>query len=744
MRQSFARFAVWVVTIAGCGDGSTPPASDAGRDGGLADVGTDVTRDSGGATDTGPPVDAGGAVPVTIFQIQDPSAVGHVAAGTVVRIEGALVSAVDSFEERGAGMFTGDVWIADRAGGPYSGLHVYMPAHAPCPDTGGLALGDVVTVEGRVQEFAVPTDGSGRTVTQIVGGNVRCTTSGVGSGPAPAPITVAELLDDARAERWEGVLVRASGLEAISDPDPFGALPLRTAPPIDDDLYRHMGSLRDTFTRLDAIFHYMYGRWAFYPRASSDVEVGTPRVIEWEEGQWGCADGADGDGDGAIDCADADCASLRFCDGPTVTVADVQDVTRAAHPAADTPVALAGPLVVTAIDTFEEMPGPAYAGTVVVQDPSAASAAYSGIHVFVPTIEPCGAALALGDRVYVAGTYREYADASDTNGTLTEIANGVVSCASGGAPLAPTAIPSAADLAAAMSAEPWEGVLVEIAGLEVTMPPGAFGRFVVTGGVAIDDDLYRASVVAGDRLSRVVGVLSYAFEYQLEPRSAADVVIAPTERGDASCGNGMDDDGDGATDCGDLDCCSTSPCAGAVSTRRLILSEVLYDAPSPGSDDGREWVEIRNAGTSAVPLACYALGNGGAGGYDYSIAQLPPIMVPAGGCVVIGGPDCGAASCAAALDFEPDYLNGPTAAAMSAGVALHYGRLGDITDATVPLDAVIYGTLNDGGLLDASGTAPAMAHVADAASGSIERTADGTWAVRGTPGPGTCTTFTPP
>jgi hypothetical protein len=723
--------------LAGCADGGIGPPHDAGE--------PTPPVDTGAHDAPMPPPGDGGPGGVTIFQIQDPAHPEHIPAGNVVRIEHAIVAAVDTFEERGEGMgHVNDVWVADPAGGAYSGLHVYMPAHEPCAGRSALGVGDVVRVEGMIQEFAVPSDGSGRTVTQLVGGTVTCIAPGDGVGPAAERIAdPAILTDDATAEPWEGVLVELAGVEARGDPDRFGTFPLRGAPPVDDDLYRHPGSIRDTFVRLRGIFHYMYGRWALYPRAASDIELGPPRTIEWEMGLWGCADGADGDGDGAIDCDDADCTATRFCRGPVVRVQDLQNEASAMHPAPETDLTLAGPLAITAIDTYEELPGTGYTGTIVVQDPAAADPMYSGIHVFMPTVEGCGGRPpAIGDRVYVAGRYREYADATDTGGTLSEIVGGVVSCRAPGAPLAPAAIARPEDLAAAATAEPWEGVLVEIRDVVVTMAPGAFGRFVVTGNVNVDDDFYRPSVAVGDRIRRLAGVLTYQFEYQLEPRSPEDLDLAPSERSDAACANGMDDDGDGAVDCSDVDCCRSAPCAGAVSSRRLVLSEVLYDPV--GADDEREWVELRNAGTNPVPLACYTIGNGTTT-YRYSMAPLPAIVLAPGGCAVIGGPtDCGGVPCTAEIDFEPDLHNGPTTGSGAAGVALFYGQPAEITDATVPVDAVIYGNANTGGLRDASGGTPAP-HVIDVAAGhSIARAADGTWFDQATPNAGTCTTYTPP
>ena len=45
----------------------------------------------------------------------------------------------------------------------------------------------------------------------------------------------------------------------------------------------------------------------------------------------------------------------------------------------------------------------------------------------------------------------------------------------------------------------------------------------------------------------------------------------------------------------------------------LVISEIMYDAPSPGSDTGREWVEIKNIGDSAVNI----VSGSGAGSFRF-------------------------------------------------------------------------------------------------------------------------------
>lgn len=536
MRHSTVVFLLATLSLlvsAACSDETTPD-TDAGPDP------TDSGAVDGGALDGGP--DAGPSDAVTIFQIQDATRADHVSAGATVSVVGAVVTAVDAFEERGEGMgHVGDVWIADPAGGPFSGVQVYMPEPVACAGHEALRPGDVVTVTGTLQEFAVPSDESGRTVTQVVGSRAICTAAGDGIGPAARRIDdPASLLDDATAAQWEGALLELVDVEATADPDLFGVQTLLEAPALAADLHRHEGSIRDRFDAVRGIFHYMFGRYALYPRASGDVVLNaTPRVLETDGGGWGCADGEDNEADGDVDCDDRDCAVSRFCRGETWAVQDLQDASRATRPTVEDEVTLQGPLVVTAVDAFEEIAGVAYRGTVVVQDPDAAAdPRFSGVHVFLPPrVEACaGDALVVGDRVYVAGVYREFA--SEVGGeTLTEIANGTVSCREAGAPLTPHVVADIADLGPT-AAEAWEGVLVEIGGaLRVSTPPGEFGRFQVTDTaagdpagrvVSVDDDLYRVpGVTAATVFTRLAGVLTQQNEYQLEPRAATDVAPLP-------------------------------------------------------------------------------------------------------------------------------------------------------------------------------------------------------------------------
>lgn len=165
----------------------------------------------------------------------------------------------------------------------------------------------------------------------------------------------------------------------------------------------------------------------------------------------------------------------------------------------------------------------------------------------------------------------------------------------------------------------------------------------------------------------------------------------------------------------------------------IIITEVFYDVS--GSDNGFEWVELYNKGSLAVDLSGMSLGGGG-NDYTTSTAQLSGTIQP-GATLVVGGPTSSSANGSPTFDlvlnFSPDLQNSGSTAD---GVALFDVLATQITSATVPIDAVIYGGSNSNGLIDESGSANSP-DVADAPAGSsIERTGlGGTWQVQNTPDP---------
>ena len=115
-----------------------------------------------------------------------------------------------------------------------------------------------------------------------------------------------------------------------------------------------------------------------------------------------------------------------------------------------------------------------------------------------------------------------------------------------------------------------------------------------------------------------------------------------------------------------------------------------------------------------------SLGWGG-GRYTRGGADLAG-EIEAGACVLVGSESVGADL---AIEFSPALQN---AGSIADGVALFEARTSDVTDETVPVDAVIYGGSNDDGLLDANGDRPEP-HVGDASAGRSIAFIEGTWMI---------------
>lgn len=176
--------------------------------------------------------------------------------------------------------------------------------------------------------------------------------------------------------------------------------------------------------------------------------------------------------------------------------------------------------------------------------------------------------------------------------------------------------------------------------------------------------------------------------------------------------------------------------AEALPVGDLWVSEVMYNPT--GADDGREWVELYNAGAVAIDLSNYSLGWGGPD-YTTGVLQLAGTVLP-GQYFVVGGPGSdlgnGSPTYQQVANFTPDLVN---PFFVSAGIALFDVVAASVTPATVPVHAVIYGGFfNFNGLMDETGAPGAIDapwFLLPGAGGSLEF--DGaSWAPQGAPTPG--------
>jgi hypothetical protein len=195
--------------------------------------------------------------PYTIAQIQDIDAAGHPAEGASVHLSSVTVTAVHTPGSDNI------IWVQDPAGGPFSGIAIYLGSSSTA-----VTIGDIVDVDGVYEEFLGKTEISGATVAFVAAG-----TPLTGEVVAAADLATGGTL----AEPYEGVLVTVTSV-TVTDANPDA--------PSDYNEFAVTGDLRvddlmflitpdpivdDTFTSLTGILDYAFYDHKLQPRASADV-----------------------------------------------------------------------------------------------------------------------------------------------------------------------------------------------------------------------------------------------------------------------------------------------------------------------------------------------------------------------------------------------------------------------------------------------------------------------------------------
>ena len=213
-------------------------------------------------------------------------------------------------------------------------------------------------------------------------------------------------------------------------------------------------------------------------------------------------------------CIDA-CQLDQVCNNgvceqaPDPTIYDIQNEASDNHPTLGADVTVHN-VVVTAIDHHAT-----YQGTFWVQEP--AGGPYSGIAVFNPNQLPI--TFVEGDMLTLSGTYLEFF-------TMTNLAlQSYTVQGPSSMPSPAVVLPTDINTAAGLTAEPWEGVLVEVQNVSVTNPDLGFGEVEVTGQLRLDDALLDLSFMTMDEgFSSIVGIHTYAFDnYKILPRYLGDL-----------------------------------------------------------------------------------------------------------------------------------------------------------------------------------------------------------------------------
>jgi hypothetical protein len=428
-------------------------------------------------------------------------------------VRGVIVTAIDAYGSR-----TGDFWVQEPDGGPFSGVRVYG---APVAQVAALAIGDVVDITGVVKdEFAcepcAQPDTSGRSLTELKpapGGMITVTKKA--SGPAPDPVVVDALaigmMDqagrDVEWEKWEGVLIKVNNVTQTgamrmgSEPDRYdfritgGVVVQSVMTPLPSNTARN-----DCYASITGVGDYFFN-WLLLPRTAEDIETSGTGCPPPESV---CDDGIDNDGNGFTDCADFSCQPTVACAGqPTnATIADVQvgDATGRV---------ILEEVYVTAL-TFNRR-------NLWVQQ-SLTSAPNEGIYVFrgASASQLDATEYAPGTKVRVVGTVQE-SNNDNTGTTLTQLGAGPELTRLEDATAAPTPVTgqAASSLVVEATGEPYESVLVTLTNVKISVA-GTNASFYVgeldQGGTKFfsDDDVYRLTDPVDTCYASITGIWTYS------------------------------------------------------------------------------------------------------------------------------------------------------------------------------------------------------------------------------------------
>jgi len=189
---------------------------------------------AGCSSQAGDPPVANGAPPaggkdLRVRDVADPTKEGHAAlVSTTQAISGAVVIAVDAYDETKNGKGTGTIYVQDIGSSketPYSGISLFATTFSP----GNLAVapGDVLDLLGEYQENQqIPSTppvifAKGAVLPQIAQPTAKFRYET--KQPEPIDIDLADLNDYAKARRWFGMLVRVKDVTLPRDPFTSGS-----------------------------------------------------------------------------------------------------------------------------------------------------------------------------------------------------------------------------------------------------------------------------------------------------------------------------------------------------------------------------------------------------------------------------------------------------------------------------------------------------------------------------------------
>jgi hypothetical protein len=489
-------------------------------------LGLVACRGSNSGDDTEQPDGNTTSEDVTIQEIQNDSMPAcepaNPAACVELKIKGVVVTAIDSFGGR-----TGDFWVQEPGGGPFSGVQVFG---APLDQVAALAVGDIVDISGAQKaEFALSSDMSGNKLTElepIEGGTMTVTKTGGTMQLEPAVVdalAIGQMGDfmarHAEWEKWEGVLVKVTNVQAFSTQECITSMGQ-----CNDTTYQRFdvtGDVQvqsslaampspnvrsgDCFSSVTGVVGYFFD-YQILPRTTAEIGTGG-NACPTENQMATCEDNVDNDGNGFKDCADNRCITASATCRTATTINAIQTAT--------TPPTGGIELQNVVVAALSK---PSGSGTPTPKNmwvqSGLTAGANDGVYVFGP-----GSSLAAftpGTRVTIIGTVDEFNDATGT-GTLTEIRALSITAGTG---TTGTVVPVTGQTVATLNAdgtgEPYEGVLVTLTNVKVTAvgTTGTGGTFGVGDATQsgttfkTDDDIFLLNSLNAC-YATITGVWSY-------------------------------------------------------------------------------------------------------------------------------------------------------------------------------------------------------------------------------------------
>ena len=463
------------------------------------------TTESAGSDSTASGTTGGAGETVTIYDIQQ----GKVPVDLVVELKNVIATSPVYFvpEKDDKTKKTAYLFVAEAAGGPFSGIQVFIYADVALELGAGLPkMGDTLSLRATYTEFYELSQLTVKAASDV-------TITGPGTIPAPSVVTAAEVTTmGAKAEDYEGCLVQIVDAEVTAPVVEFGEFEVDNALKVDDIFFVPSPSPKPAmgtkFSALVGQMTYSFEEFKLAPRTCADYQG-------WD----GCEDP---DPTGEPTTGDPTTGDPTTGDPTGGNVAaTIYDIQKGVHPE-KTYVDVTDVVVTSPFVTNDKGAGYFF----VAETPGGE---YSGIQVYVfadivAELMAADKLPKLGDKVDVSGQYTEFFGFSQI--TLAKTNNLTVT---GAATIPAADVVDPADIATSgPKAENYEGCLVEVKDVTVTSPV-EFGEFSVTGGLRVDDFFFVPNPgpkpAMGAAFSSITGLLGYSFEeFKLYPRDLGDLV----------------------------------------------------------------------------------------------------------------------------------------------------------------------------------------------------------------------------